>query len=413
MPTRFATCALAILAASAWAEELSFTCATDKPAIAYQPGEKMVFSVQLLADGKAVAGRKLVWSRRGDDKKTDKGEAVSADGQPLTITTATDQPGFVHVVVSVVGDDGKPYRNAKNQEVKGEFGAAVQPGKLAGVPEPADFDAFWERQKAKLKTVPVTAEQVKVEGKKDGFEVFTVAIACPGGKPVSGYLTRPVGAAPKSLVAQINFMGYGVNSANPDCRAGAIMLSINAHGIENGKDAAFYEALKNGALRGYAFDKTENADPEKAYFNGMALRVMRGLEFLKQQPEWNGKDLAANGGSQGGLQAIWAAGLDPQVTFCGAWKPWCCDLGGVTLGRVGGWRPEWAAGLGYYDTINHAKRIRCPVTITSGLGDYVCPPSGISVLYNSIPGKREITYVQGSTHGYDPPGAAKFKLPGQ
>jgi len=39
----------------------------------------------------------------------------------------------------------------------------------------------------------------------------------------------------------------------------------------------------------------------------------------------------------------------------------------------------------------------------AGLGDYVCPPSGLAVLYNNIPGPKKIVWMQGSTHGYIPP----------
>ena len=40
-----------------------------------------------------------------------------------------------------------------------------------------------------------------------------------------------------------------------------------------------------------------------------ALRVMRSLQFVKSLPQWDGKNLQANGGSQGGLQTVWAAAL--------------------------------------------------------------------------------------------------------
>jgi len=203
-------------------------------------------------------------------------------------------------------------------------------------------------------------------------------------------------------------MGYGVSSIGPDARDNMLTFSINAHGIENGREPEYYKKLQETELKNYAFSKQENSDPETAYFNGMMLRVMRALEFVKAQPEWNGKELIANGGSQGGLQCLTAAGLDKDVTKCMAWKPWCCDLGGVKLGRIcGGWRLEFTEALGYYDPVNHAKRIHCDTTITSGLGDYVCPPSGITVLFNNLAGKRNITYIQGSTHGFDPPNARK------
>ena len=73
------------------------------------------------------------------------------------------------------------------------------------------------------------------------------------------------------------------------------------------------------------------------------------------------------------------------------------------MNRLRGWRPEFTDALGYYDPVNMAKRIHCKTSITSGLGDYVCPPSGLSVLYNNIKAPKTIQYIQGSTHGYNPP----------
>ena len=58
------------------------------------------------------------------------------------------------------------------------------------------------------------------------------------------------------------------------------------------------------------------------------------------------------------------------------------------------------------------KRVRCETFITAGLGDYVCPPSGVSVLFNHIKGSKTIEYIQGSTHGYDPPSAKKQTVKG-
>ena len=48
-------------------------------------------------------------------------------------------------------------------------------------------------------------------------------------------------------------------------------------------------------------------------------------------------------------------------------------------------------GLGYFDSINHIRRAKCPVEITrAGLGDYTCPPSGLAAYYNAIPGRKSI-----------------------
>lgn len=396
------------MSASLSAGTLSFNGTTDKSEAVYQPGEKMTFSVQLLEDGKPVAGKKLKWVRQGDDQKEEKGEAVSSDTQPLTITTALSTPGFVHLMVDVFDSDGKQIKNEKNQPIRFDGGAGVELEKIQSIPEPADFDAFWAKQKARLKEVPIKASFVETTQKRDGFDVYDIRIDCPGGKPVSGYLAIPKDAKPKSMPAQLLYQGYSVSGAGLNTIPGKIALTINAHGIGNGREKDYYTALGQGELKGYGFNTKGNEDPETAYFNGMALRVLRSLEYMKTRPEWNGKDLIVTGGSQGGLQSMWAAGLDPDVTNCNVGKPWCCDLGGVTLGRLKGWRPDWVPALGYYDPVNLGKRVKCPVQIHAGLGDYTCPPSGITALYNAIKTPKKITYVQGATHMADPKDAQKF-----
>ena len=392
------------------AGELSFRGTTDKDTALYQPGEKMTFSIQLLEDSKPVGGKKLKWARSGDDAQTESGEAVSSATKPLIISTALRIPGFVRIEVWVLGENGKPIVNGKKAEIKFVGGAGVAVEKLKGFPEPADFDGFWAKQKARLAKVPMKFTLREVPSKNPDFLVFDVRIDCAGDKPVSGYFTKPKNAAPKSLQAQGGYLGYGVSSPSPGYVGGTMTLNINAHGIENGREDAYYKNLKEGELKGYAFNNEENAKPETSYFNGMILRVLRALEFLKAQPEWNGKDLLVAGGSQGGFQALSAAALDKDVTQCQAHIPWLCDLGGIKLGRLKGWRPDYTDGLAYYDAANQAKRIRCKTIIEAGLGDYTCPPSGICVLYNNLKGPKQLEFFQGKTHGYTPPNPQKFIL---
>ena len=69
----------------------------------------------------------------------------------------------------------------------------------------------------------------------------------------------------------------------------------------------------------------------------MFQRACRALEYLKSRPEWDGRILIVSGGSQGGAQALAAAGLDPQVTCCVALVPALCDHHGLLAGR----QPSW------------------------------------------------------------------------
>lgn len=406
----FLSCSLLISSLTLWGGELTFSGIADKPMPLYQPGEKMVFKVQLLDDSKPIAGKKLKWRRTGDDAKTETGDAVSLETEPLAISTSLEKPGFVRIEVWVLDEKEQPLVDAKKQQIRFDGGAGVEVEKLASIPEPADFDGFWAKQKARLAAVPLKFTLTEAPSTHPDFVVYDVKIDCAGGKPVSGYLTKPKDSAPKTLKAEIQFMGYGVDPAFIQYSPGTLTFVINPHGIENGKDADYYKALKEGELKEYAFKNDENAKPETCYFNGMILRALRALEFLKIQPEWNGRDLTSGGGSQGGFQCLIAAALDKDVTRCVAGIPWCCDLGGITLGRLRGWRPDYADGLGYYDPVNMAKRIQCETSINAGLGDYTCPPSGVCVLYNNIKAPKQLELSQGRTHGFMPPNPQKITL---
>ena len=183
----------------------------------------------------------------------------------------------------------------------------------------------------------------------------------------------------------------------------AIHFFINAHGIENGRESEYYRDLAKGELNGYGFRNDENRQPDTCYFKNMILRNLRGLEFARSLPEWNGKETYLQGGSHGAFQTMAVAALSDGITGCEIGIPWLCDLGGVEVGRLRGWRPDYAPGLGYYDTVNFASRVSCPVNIkNAGLSDWICPPSGVWVLFNNLKGKASMTMYQGLDHAWYP-----------
>ncbi len=402
---------------------------TDKErATEYKPGETMTFTLSIQGAETMPTNKLFIsWTRTGDDGIKETGKVPASLTEPLVVKTKLDKPGFVRLEAYVVDEKGRHFEKTRKPgklswadlaKLKLFFdgGAGVEPEKLQGVPEPADFDAFWAKQRARLAAVPMDVER-KVVSSTAEKSLYAVRIACAGGKPVTGYLSVPKDAenGAKKYPARLETHGYSYRPPYnpPSLRGGEIVLNINAHGVNLpafGADEAYYkdfgEKIKSNG-KAYAFDPVQNSNPETAYFNGMALRVMRGLEYLKSLPGWNGKDLYASGGSQGGLQTIWAAGLDPQVTKAESSVTWCCDMGGTELGRNrGNWYIKWVPALGYYDPINIARRIskNCRTLIPrAGLGDYTCPPSGLAILFNNIPGPKKINWDQGSTHPYVPP----------
>jgi len=405
---------------------------TTKAEPFFKPNEKMVFEIDLEALCPLPTGAVVTVERTGDDGAKDVRTYPAVPGQAIRYETSLAKPGFVRVLATLTDAVGKPYRRPDKYAgwchgtYFAELGAGVEPEKLETLPEPKDFDAFMASERAFLAKTPLTAQVTNV-AETNGLAVYAVRIDCAGPRPVTGYLTVPLAARtgaryPARLLT--HGWGTGVQRA-PNTRGAAkdvLTLEINAHGYELDRDDGYYKtffaALETPEEKRYAFDLKQNANRETAYFRWMRLRVMRALQYLKTRPEWNGTDLWARGTSQGGLQTVWAAACGEGVTKAEAEVPWCCDIGGSELGRNRGdtdrgaegdrapWYVKWTPALGYYDAANQAKRVpkTCDFTITrAGLGDYVCPPAGISVLYNNLPCRKRITYVQGSTHGIIPP----------
>lgn len=398
---KFAAAFLAASAASclAWAGVFTVEVKTDRPAVGYAVGEPVTFTVKLLEDGRLAPGHTLRWVREGDDRKTERGEAAS--DTPLVLLTTLDRPGFARLKIDVLDATGEPLKNG-DRKVERTAGAAAGLADFPLAPEPADFDAFWTRQKERLAATPVRElERCPVDSKTRGVVTHDIKVDSPGGKPVSAYLSLPENAQPGSLPARIVFFGYGVYpiATNAGAARDRIVLSVNAHGMLNGQSREYYQELSKGELSNYIFNGRGNDDPESTYLNGMMLRALRAVEYIKTLPEWNGRDIETSGHSQGGLQAIVVAAHDPAVTLCTANQPWLCDIGGAAMGHLrGGWTVKPTPALLYYDPAYHVRRYEGELRLMAGLGDYVCPPSGIASVYNQAPGAKRIVYTQGAGH---------------
>ena len=370
---------------------------TDKPDALYEKGETVKFSVTLMDDDKAVPGKKLTYSLLGDGLDTKSG-VIETTGEASVIQTKLDRPGFILLNVSY---------DLNGKSIKGVGGAGINPLEIkAGVKEPDDFDKFWNNQKAELAKIPMNPKLEPVtlpETQKNKIECFDVKIDCAGDMPVSGYFAKPVNAVKGSLPIIISYHGAGVRSSGKPlwyAEKGMLALDINAHGIENGKPEEFYKELNSGKLKDYR--SFEAGSIEKIYFKGMFLRVIRSIEFMKSQPEWDGKTLIVIGGSQGGAQALVAAGLDKQVTFCVAYVPAMCDHYGLLANQQNGWprfikikdgKPEnadIAKTVQYYDAAVFAKKIKAEVLMTAGFIDATCPPTSVYAAYNNISSKKEM-----------------------
>lgn len=394
-----------------WAAEAAakprevLTASVDRTDALYHRGETVTFTVKLEIDGKPADGE-IAWtlSQDGVEPKRN-GKAVLAGGQ-ATVTGTLDAPGFLQC---------RATWQAGETKLTALAGAGVDPLLIKpSSPVPEDFIAFWAAKKKLLAAVPVNARLTPVKSPREGVETFDVQ-ADSVGTGVSAYFGRPAGAKPRSLPIILTVHGAGVVSSNLGtaagwAREGALAMDMNAHGLPNGNEKAYYEALAAGELKDYRRAGRESR--ETVYFLGMFLRLVRAIDFLTAQPEWDGRTVVVFGASQGGAQAIAAAGLDARVTYFVAGVPAMCDHTGALAGRIAGWpkyiptgetpTPEVVAAVRYYDSVNFASVAKAPGYFTTGFIDTTCPPTTVYAAYNALKADKGIFNDIGFGHPYSP-----------
>jgi len=375
----------------------------------YHRGETVTFVVKVADKEVPVAAGELEWTLLKDGLPLNQqGKVEIRDGQ-ATVSGKLDEPGFLQLRATYRPEPKAPALTAL-------AGAGIDPSEIeSSLPVPEDFDAFWAAQKVQLAQVLPQVELTPVSSPVKTVEAFDLQAKCVGA-PVSGYFARPLEAKPKSLpiiltVHGAGVRGSGLGSATGWAAKGFLAMDMNAHGLPNGRPEEFYKEQTEGALKDYRYKGRDSR--EECYFRGMFLRLVRAIDVLTARPEWDGRTVVVYGSSQGGYQAIVAAGLDPRVTFFGAGVPAGCDHSGMMVNRIAGWpklvalgaegKPD-AKGLEtarYFDAMNFATRAKTAgCCFTVGFIDTTCPPSSVYAAYNRIQGAKQIENDVPSGHAH-------------
>ena len=310
------------------------------------------------------------------------------------------------------------------------IGFVVAPeGFRPGYEEPADLMDYWDNQKKQLESLPMQVKAVPLEvpaSRRGEYTCQNIEINCLGPAPVRAYFAKPEGAEKKSLPIIILCRAAGVSGDWCRCQVGecvgnaalghgALSLDLNAHGMLNGQSDAYYQLLEKSSLNNYW--SMNISDRETCYFRGMYLRLLRAIEFMTRQPEWDGRRILIVGESQGGGQAAAAAGLDHRVSAVVLNVPAMQDLGGARAGRLSGW-PQLIEGgrftndgqldavLPYFDGALLLRHSQAEIFCEMGLIDTTCPPSSVWSSLNGAPGRKTIRCVPFRTHAW-PSGALR------
>ena len=362
----------------------------------YETGEKAKVEVQFYKYGIPQDGLEVAYEIGGDMMPADKSGTVTLKNGRAVISMGTmNQPGFLDCRLSATVN-GKKYKH----HVKIGF----SPEKLQPYTKlPADFNAFWEKNLAEAAKCPMkyTIEPAP-EYSSEKSDCYLIKLQCfRPGSYIYGYLTRPKAAGNYPVV--LCPPGAGVKTIKDPKRhiyyadEGCIRLEMEIHGLNPTMSAEEFKEISS-AFGNYLVNGIDNRD--NYYMKKVYLACVRAVDYLTSLPDWDGKNVIVQGGSQGGALALVTAGLDKRVTACVANHPALSDMAGYKAGRAGGYphlfknyqgmdTPEKINTLAYYDVVNFAKQIKVPVYMTWGYNDNTCPPTTSYIIYNVLDCPKE------------------------
>ncbi len=361
----------------------------------YQCGEKATVEVQFFRYGIPQDGL-VEWEIGTDLLPSDqKGSVQLKNGRAKISMGTARKPSFRDLRLKMKLD-GKTYEH----HVKVGFSAdKIQPF----TQEPKDFWSFWQQQKDEAAKFPMKySKEPAPQLSNDKVEAFKLKIELDRDRHAFyAYLLMPRGAKAGSCPVVLTPPGAGVKPIRDATtrrfypEGGFIRLALDIHGLEPTLSESIYAEINaafNNRDNGYLRQNLE--DRNQYYMKHVYLGLVRAIDVLTGLPEWDGKNVIVQGGSQGGGLALIATALDPRVTLCVANHPALADMAAGSAGLTSGY-PHFTAESGaynescmktlpYYDVVNFARHIRVPVYMTWGYNDNVCPPTTSYAVWNVL-----------------------------
>lgn len=367
----------------------------------YKTGEKATVEVQFYKYGIPRDGVTVSYEIGGDMMPAETSGSVTLKQGKAVITIGTmKEPGFRDCRMTATVD-GKSYKH----HVKVGF----SPENIKPYTQmPKDFKEFWDNNKAEVAKYPLTyTKELAKEYCTDKVDCYLVKLMLNSrGQSIYGYLFYPKNAAKGSCPVVLCPPGAGIKTIKEPLRhkyyaeEGCIRFEIEIHGLNPTMTAEEFKEISdafNGRENGYLNNGLDNRD--NYYMKRVYLACVRSIDLLTSLPEWDGRNVIVQGGSQGGALALITTGLDNRVSACVANHPALSDMAGYKAGRAGGYphffrtagmdTPDKLKTMAYYDVVNFARLIKVPTYITWGYNDDVCPPTTSYAVYNTLDCPKE------------------------
>lgn len=329
-----------------------------------------------------------------------RGKITLKQGKGIIKGVKSKKPGFRDVRMKIKIDDVTYQHHIK---------VGFSPEKIVPyTKEPADFLSWWqnninENHKYPLKytrelykpycTESVDCYLMKIEVNSSHQSMYGYLLCSKnmtkGSHPV---VLCPPGAGVKTI-KDTDLRNYYPEN-------GIIRLVMEIHGLNPTLDESTFVDIRaafDGKSKGYLYQGLESR--ERFYMKHVYEGLIKCVDFLTSMPEWDGKNVILQGGSQGGALSLVVAGLDKRVTHVIVNHPALADMALAEKGGVSGYphytkkdgmlTPEKLNTMAYYDVVNFARHITAKTYMTWGYNDNTCPPTTSYAVWNTLTCPKE------------------------
>ncbi len=267
-----------------------------------------------------------------------------------------------------------------------------------------DFDAFWEKNLKSLESKPLELKKEKVSYPSPYMEAYEISFLGGDETRIHGWFMVPTFVKKEKYPCVIHYHGFGGDREKPVKFLPWIMM---------GCCVLSYDCRTQGGITGDAHEYQTGLvtnvtaqgvlDKEDYYYKFLYLDAIRAVDVACSLSEVNADQIILEGGSQGGTLSLAVACLDDRAKGLLCDIPSGCQLNKRVENKEGSYSsiadflrnfPDKSDQvfdtLSYFDIVNMADKITCPVFASVGAQDPVCPAKYFMGAYQRITAPKQI-----------------------
>lgn len=267
-----------------------------------------------------------------------------------------------------------------------------------------DFDEFWKATLEKGRAVPLRTEITPYEYPSDFVKVYQIAYNGFDETRIHGWLIVPEFIKREKYPCIIHYHGFNGSRGRPAdfmhwITMGAAVISVDCREQlgDTGNAAVYSSGTTQSVVCKGVLDK------EEYYFRSVYVDCLKAIDFACTLDCIDETRIIIEGGSQGGALGMAVCSLDQRPYAMMVDVPSNSNIEKRVEGANGSFSavtdylkrfPDRVdrvfETLSYFDTMNMAERIQCPVLASVALKDNVCPAKMYFASYNRIQSKKDI-----------------------